>query len=250
MDHKQYDEFMNLLLNSKNIMALTGAGISTSAGIPDFRSPKGIYVDPSVDGERVFDINVFKEDPSIFNKFFAKLYPIIQSAQPTKAHAMLKKLQDMGKLSSIITQNIDGLHNKAGNTNVIEVHGHIREFVCIRSVHHRQDIDTISNEFISSAQAVICPECQSLMKPDIIFFGEYVKNLEKVLTEIQKADLLFIIGTSLTVYPVSTIPTYCSDSTKIVILNASETPYDYMADLIFRDDIETFVERTGLVAKN
>ena len=246
MPHAKYDQLMNLILKSQNIVALTGAGISTSSGVPDFRSPKGIYADPSIDGERVFDINVFKEDPTIFGRFFAKLYPQMKKAQPSKGHLMLKKLEEMGKLKSIVTQNIDGLHYKAQSQNVIEVHGHCREYVCIKSVHHRKDTDSINDEHIASGEPVICKECGAFMKPDVIFFGEHVKDLEKALTEVQKADLLLVIGTSLTVYPVAGLPSYCTDNTKIVIINASETPYDQMADLLFSDDIDQLAVKLGL----
>lgn len=244
-----YDKLMDMLLNATDIVALTGAGISTSAGISDFRSPKGIYADPSVDGERVFDINVFKEDPTIFGRFFAKLYPQIKDARPTKAHKMLKRLEEMGKLRSIITQNIDGLHTKTGNNNIIEVHGHVREYVCVNTMHHRLNTADLSDEQIASGEGVICKECQGLMKPDVIFFGEHVKDLEKALTEVQRADLVLVMGTSLTVYPVAGLPEYCKDGTKLVILNAMPTQYDQLADLVLRDDLDMIAERLGLVSK-
>ncbi len=249
MQLTNYDKLMDLLLNATDIVALTGAGISTSAGISDFRSPKGIYADPSIDGERVFDINVFKEDPTIFGRFFAKLYPQIKDAQPTKAHKMLKKLEEMGKLRSIVTQNIDGLHTKAGSGNIIEVHGHVREYVCVNSMHHRLNTADFTGAQIASGEAVICKECQGLMKPDVIFFGEHVKDLEKALTEVQRADLVLVMGTSLTVYPVAGLPEYCKDGTKLVILNAMPTKFDDIADLVLRDDLDTIAEKLGLVDK-
>jgi len=249
MTTNKYDQFMNLIMKSNTIVALTGAGISTSAKIPDFRSPKGIYVDPTIDGERVFDINIFKDDPTIFGRFFAKLAPSIDNAKPTKGHIMLKKLEDMGKLNCIITQNIDSLHHKANNSHVIEMHGHTREYVCSSSVHHRLLYEDVDQKIISSGQAVVCSECQSYMKPDIIFFGEHVKDLEKALTEVQKADLLLVIGTSLTVYPAASLPEYCGDNTKIVIINAMDTPFDKIADLVFRDDIDQLAMKMGLAPR-
>lgn len=246
MSRQKYDELMNLILKADNIVALTGAGLSTAAGIPDFRSSKGIYADPSIDGERVFDLQVFENDPCIFGRFFTKLAPQIDQARPTKGHLMLKKLQDMRKLSCIITQNIDSLHTLAGNTNVIEVHGHTREFVCTKSIHHRCSSKNIEMDQISTG--VICAECGGYMKPDIIFFGEHVKDLEKALTEIQKADLVLIIGTSLSVYPVAGLPGYCKNDTKIVIINESETSLDKQADLIISEDINIVAEKMGFVA--
>ncbi len=243
---EKYDKLMNLIVSSNSIVALTGAGISTSADIPDFRSPKGVYADPSFDGERVFDINVFRQDPTVFGKFFAKLYPRMKNAEPTKGHLMLKKIENMGKLKSVITQNIDGLHTKAGNTNVIEVHGHVREYVCINSMHHRLNTSDIDDGKIENGETIICPTCQSSMKPDVIFFGEHVKDLEKALTQIQRADLVIVIGTSLTVYPVAGLPGYIGNSTKLIIINDSPTPYDDEADLVIRDNIDKVVERIGL----
>ena len=249
MQLTNYDKLMDMLLKANNIVALTGAGISTSAGISDFRSPKGIYADPSIDGERVFDINVFKEDPTIFGRFCAKLYPQIKHAQPTKGHRMLKKLEEMGKLKSIITQNIDGLHTKTGNKNIIEVHGHVREYVCVNTMHHRLNTADLSDTKIASGEGVICTECHGLMKPDVIFFGEHVKDLEKALTEVQRADLILVMGTSLTVYPVAGLPEYCKDNTKLVIINAMPTKYDNIADLVLRDDIDMIAEKLGLISK-
>lgn len=244
-----FDRLMDLILKANNIVALTGAGISTSVGIPDFRSPKGIYADPYIDGERVFDINVFKVEPEIFGKFFAKLYPQMKNAKPSKGHLMLKKLEEMGKLTSIITQNIDGLHNIAGNTNVIEVHGHCREYVCIKSIHHRLDTNSLSNEQIAEGKPIICNECGAYMKPNVIFFGEHVKDLEKALTEVQKADLLLVMGTSLTVYPVAGLPGYCKDNTKMAIINATETPFDHIAELVLREDIDTVATKLRFVSE-
>ncbi|MGL4388804.1 MAG: SIR2 family NAD-dependent protein deacylase [Brevinema sp.] len=245
MSRQKYDQLMDLILKSENIVALTGAGMSTAAGIPDFRSPKGIYADPSIDGERVFDLNVFKEDPTIFGRFFSRLYPQIENAHPTKGHYMLKKLEDMRKLTCIITQNLDGLHTLAGNTNVIEVHGHTRRFVCIDSVYHFCDTSEVKMEDVE--KGVRCTQCGSYMKPNIIFFGEHVKDLEKALTEIQKADLLIVIGTSLSVYPVAGLPGYCKDNTKIVIINESETTLDREADLIINEDVNIVAEKMGFV---
>ncbi|MGL4676095.1 MAG: SIR2 family NAD-dependent protein deacylase [Brevinema sp.] len=243
---KNYDRLMDMLLKANNIVALTGAGISTAANIPDFRSPKGVYADPSIDGERVFDIKVFKEDPSAFARFFSTFYPKIKNTVPTKGHLMLKKLEDMGKLKSIITQNIDGLHTKAGNKNIIEVHGHVREYVCIQSVHHRLRIEDIPEDKINNAETIVCETCQAYMKPDIVFFGEHVKDLEKALTEIQRADLVLVMGTSLTVYPVAELPSYCGDHTKLIIINEAETSYDHVADILIHDNIDEVVTKIGL----
>ncbi len=241
-----YDRLMELLMKSENIVALTGAGISTSSGVPDFRSPKGIYADPSVDGERVFDIKVFEEDPTVFGRFFAKLYPQMRDGAPTKGHIMLKKLEDMGKLKSVITQNIGGLHSKAGSKNVVEVHGHIRDYVCINSVHHKIPTKDLNQDSLLNGETVLCSECGAFMKPDVVFFGEKILCYEKALTQVQNADLLLVMGTSLTVYPIAGLPGYCGDSAKLVIINDSPTSYDQDADLVIREDIDTVAGKLGL----
>lgn len=245
MRTEKHDRFMDLIFKSQYIVALTGAGISTSAGIPDFRSPKGVYADPTVDGERVFDINVLKETPQVFASFFARLYPKIRDARPTKGQMMLKKLQDMRKLKCVITQNIDGLDVLSGCSPVIEVHGHCREYVCSESVHHRLNISDAETA-IMAGNPVKCAQCGAWMKPDVVFFGEHVHDLEKAMAEVQKADLLLIVGTSLTVYPVAGLPGYCKDHTKIVILNGSPTPIDAQAEIVFHEDIDSFASLVGL----
>lgn len=241
-----YDKLMDMILNSNYIVVLSGAGISTAADIPDFRGPYGFYNDPNVKAESVFDINEFKNDPSIHAKHFADFYAKMVDANPTKGHLMLKKIEDMGKLKSVITQNIDGLHQKAGSSNVIEVHGNIREYVCLNSPHHRVNSKDIEDK-IKNGEVIKCTECDGTMKASIVFFGEHVQDLEKALTEIQKADLILVLGTSLTVYPVAGLPEYRKDHTKLVIINDQETSYDYDADLVLRDKIDTIVEKLGLV---
>lgn len=240
------DLLMNLLMNSKYIVSLIGAGISTNAGIPDFRGPKGIYNQKNIAADKIFNINYFKQDPSQFYSHMSELITIMLNATPTKGHLFLKKLEDLGKLKMTISQNIDGLHKKAGIKNYIDVHGNFEKFICLNCNKeypiNDEIIDLIKN-FNNNKIFPKCKECEGILKPDVVFFGEPVKMLELALTEVQKADLLLTLGTSLQVYPVDQLPSYISENAKLVIINNTETKYDDYAKLVLHDDIDYIVEK-------
>lgn len=240
------DLFMDSLSKSRYIVALTGAGISTNAGIQDFRGPNGIYKRKDIPGEKIFEINHFYQNPGDFYSLFADMIDTYANAAPTKGHLFLKKLEDIGRLKTVITQNIDGLHQKAGNTNVIEVHGSFEHFYCISC----GKVFPMSEKIVSvvrKGKVPVCDTCKGNLKPDVVFFGEPVHGLEKALTEVQKADMLITLGTSLTVYPVATLPSYITDTTMLVIINAEPTQYDHRAKIVLNEDIDLIVERTKLL---
>jgi NAD-dependent deacetylase len=142
---------------------------------------------------------------------------LFEKAKPTKGHKFLNKLETLGKLKAVITQNIDGLHKKAGNSNIIELHGNFEKFYCIEcydEIYSESPLYKKVLSIIKSKKVPRCQKCNGIIKPNIVFFGEYVRDLEKALTEIQKADLMITMGTSLTVYPASTLPSYLSDTLK------------------------------------
>jgi NAD-dependent deacetylase len=194
---------------SKNIVALTGAGISTSVGIPDFRGPNGIYVTRKYDPVETFDIDYFYKNPKPFFDFTRDLLSLSVNAEPSFTHYFLKKLEDIGKLRSIITQNVDMLHQKAGNKNVYEIHGTYLTSRCT-NCGKIFDFNTLY-DMIFKSDVPICDKCGGLIKPDIVFFGESVKFLEKSLFEATNSDLLLVIGTSLKIYPASIIPHYAKN---------------------------------------
>lgn len=242
------DLLMDFIPKSKYIVALTGAGISTGAGVPDFRGPNGLYSRKDVPGEKLFSIDYFREDPALFYRYVGELLLPFRKAEPTKGHKFLKKLEDLGKLKSVVTQNIDGLHRKAGNSYVIEVHGNFDFFVCTASFQHPSEpLDDRILGCIERGEVAKCKACGAPLKPNVVFFGEPVQGLEKALTEVQKADLLIVLGSSLTVYPVAQLPGYLSDDQKLVIVNQQETPYDDRADAVIRDDIDSVVEKLGIL---
>lgn len=248
---KGMDLFMDLIMKSNYIVALTGAGISTNAGIPDFRGPKGLYSRKDIPAEKIFDLNYFREDPTLFYKHIGELLNKFKKAKPTKGHLFLKKLQDLGKLKAVVTQNIDGLHTKAGNSNVIEIHGNFNKFICVNCNHEVTSEDKGYAEILTKIKEKKVPKCKKCkkgaLKPNVVFFGEYVRDLEIALTEVQRADVLITMGSSLSVYPASTLPSYVRDESKLIIINSQDTPYDVKAKVVLHDDIDDVVEKLKIL---
>ena len=195
-----------LIQKSHRIVALTGAGISTAAGIPDFRGPNGIYVTHQYDPEKTFDIDWFDTDPHYFFDFARDFLSTIDHIQPTQAHAFLAELEQQGLLRSVITQNIDGLHQKAGSKNVIEVHGSFQQGHC-RKCGHSYSRDELKRKILAGG-IPHCDRCNGVIKPDIVFYGEAVRGMEEAESEARHADLFLAIGTSLTVYPAAMLPQF------------------------------------------
>jgi NAD-dependent deacetylase len=193
-----------LIQKSHRIVALTGAGISTAAGIPDFRGPSGIYVTRQYDPEKTFDIDWFDTDPRTFFDFARDFLSTIDRIHPTQAHTFLAELEQQGRLRSVITQNIDGLHQKAGSKNVIEVHGSFQQGHC-RKCGHGYSCDELQRRILAE-EIPHCDRCDGVVKPDIVFYGEAVRDMEVAESEARHADLFLAIGTSLTVYPAAMLP--------------------------------------------
>ncbi|HWQ21921.1 MAG TPA: Sir2 family NAD-dependent protein deacetylase [Clostridia bacterium] len=195
-----------LIEKSHHIVALTGAGISTSAGIPDFRGPNGIYVTHQYDPEKTFDIDWFDTDPRTFFSFARDFLSTVDRIHPTQTHTFLAELEQQGRLWSVITQNIDGLHQKAGSRNVIEVHGSFQRGHC-RKCGHGYSCDELKGKILAE-EVPHCDRCGGVIKPDIVFYGEAVRDMEEAESEARHADLFLAIGTSLSVYPAATLPTF------------------------------------------
>ncbi|HDS02102.1 MAG TPA: RNA polymerase subunit sigma [Firmicutes bacterium] len=206
---------------SRYTVALTGAGISTSAGIPDFRGEKGIYITRQYDPEKTFDINAFKKDPSSFYAFTRDYFTQSDSLKPTPAHRLLARLEEKKLLQCVMTQNIDGLHHTAGSHNVIELHGSYRTGRCL-SCGTIRDLNWIRDR-IRSSGTLDCP-CGGITKPDIVFFGEPVLALEKSYREALKADLFLVMGSSLTVYPAALLPEITRGKTVIINKGPADFP--------------------------
>ena len=198
----------NLLLNAKYAVALTGAGISTPSGIPDFRSPtSGLW--EQHDPMAVASIHGFTQAPKQFYEWVRPLAQLMLDAKPNPAHFALAQLEKWGKLKSVITQNIDMLHTRAGSTTVYEVHGHMRTATCLdckRSI----DGEALLQEFLAQSDIVVphCKHCNGLLKPDTILFGELLPRaiLQAAESDAAKCDVMLVAGTALEVYPVADLP--------------------------------------------
>ena len=233
----QIELIAGLLQESRHTIALSGAGISTPSGIPDFRSENnGLW--NQFDPMEVASLSAFRTHPGSFFNWFRPLANTILEAQPNPAHTALAELEDIGLLASIITQNIDGLHQKAGSRNVIEVHGSINTLTCGQCY---QTIKTreVSKSYIYEGQIPSCPSCGGTLKPDVILFGEQMPSLpwQAAEEEIRKCDLLLVIGSSLEVNPVGKLPyDVISNGGKLIIINQQVTYIDSRADFVLRAD--------------
>jgi len=223
----------DMILESKKAVALTGAGISTESGIPDFRGPQGLWkqIDPSTG-----TIQFFRQYPDVFWQFIVNRLESFVRAEPNKAHYALAELERMGRLSSVITQNVDGLHQKAGSKNVIELHGNMREAACLSCgyvIPLKEALKMAKRSYFSP----LCKKCGGLIKPNVVLFNEPLPReaLEKAIWESRTCDLMLVAGTSLQVYPAASLPEYAKlRGAKVAIINEEPTPFDENADVVIR----------------
>lgn len=209
-----------LIKGSRLLVALTGAGISTSAGIPDFRGPKGLYVTRQYDPEKVFDIDWFFREPRLFYEFSNDFIELMKSTGPTLTHRFLAALERRGCLSGVITQNIDALHQVAGSVKVLELHGSYRSAACTGCGRSYKELtyawwDTAMRNSPRFPVAV-CNYCGSALKPDIVFYGEPVSAIGEAQDLVSRCDLLLVLGSSLQVMPASLLP-HCVSGTTVIV---------------------------------
>lgn len=232
--------FADLILSSETAAALTGAGVSTESGIPDYRSP-GTGLWEKMD-QSVVSLEGFKRNPSKYYEYALELHPIRQAARPNPAHALLARLEKRGILKGVITQNVDGLHQDAGSGEVHELHGSLRQVVCLEcsSLH---SMDEAMERVVSGENPPLCPGCGGVLKPNAVFFGEMLPTVpwQKSLELARKADLFIAIGSSLQVSPANTLPDIALQAgARLVILNLMPTPFDTDAALVIREKIGEF----------
>ena len=217
---------------SDNIVFFGGAGVSTESGIPDFRSTDGLYHQKfEYPPETILSHTFFYQHTEYFYRFYReKMLPL--EAEPNAAHRALAALERAGKLRAIVTQNIDGLHQKAGSKNVYELHGSIWRNYCTKCGK------SYSAEFIRDSGGVPHCACGGLIKPDVVLYEEGLdeKTIKGAVHAIAEADVLIVGGTSLTVYPAAGLIRYYGGN-RLVLINRDETPYDGYANLIFREPI-------------
>jgi len=227
-----------LLRKAKYAVVLTGAGISTPSGIPDFRS-EGTGLWSRDEPMEVASLNTFRTDPDRFFVWFRPLASQIFYAAPNPAHVALAELEKAGCIQSVITQNIDALHHKAGSKNVIEMHGTLRTLSCTQCFLKAEALDYLL-AFVEQGQLPRCPGCNGLLKPDVILFGEQLpqKAWYDAQRESRQCDLMLVAGSSLEVLPVAGLPMQAIDrGSHLVILNNATTYLNVRADVVIQEDV-------------
>ena len=223
-----------IIKTSNNIVAFTGAGVSTESNIPDFRSPNGLYNRRKYDypPETIISRSFFMKHPDIFFGFY-KSQMVYKEAQPNDCHKALARLEQLGKLKAVITQNIDGLHQKVGSRIVLELHGTIYSNHCMNCGKFF-DLDYVLN----TPGVPLCDKCGGIVKPDVVLYEEPLDSntLAEAVRYISKADVMLVMGTSLVVYPAAGLIDYYSGD-KLVLINKTSTPYDFRANIIIHDSV-------------
>ncbi len=241
LDRESITEVAEILLNSQNTIVLTGAGISTESGIPDFRGEDGIWekYKPEIYG----DIQSFLKDPSKFWKMAEEIAPTLFNAKPNPGHLALAELEKMKLIKAIITQNIDELHQKAGAVIVYEVHGNINRFTCLgcrASYSKDQVLHKLKKEKDSPPQ---CDYCTAPLKPSVVLYGENLPNFEKYMSVdlAKKSEVMLIAGSSLTVAPICDLPLYTlKRGGRLIIVNDQPTSLDNKAEIVINN-------KTGII---
>ena len=220
------------IAESSSIVFFGGAGVSTESGIPDFRSVDGLYSQKfDYPPETIISHTFYERRPEYFFRFYReKMLPL--GFEPNITHKVLAKWEEEGKLSTVVTQNIDGLHQKAGSKKVCELHGSVLRNYCIRCGKFH------SAEFIKESEGIPRCACGGIVKPDVVLYEEGLdqNTIEKSVRAIYSADLLIVAGTSLTVYPAAGLINYYRGN-RLVLINRDETPYDSRADLVIHDSL-------------
>ncbi len=233
-----------LIKNSQRVVALTGAGISTPSGIPDFRSPTtGLWT--RYLPMEVASLSAFRYDPVRFYQWLHPLAAQMLSAEPNAAHVALAKLQSSGYLSTIITQNIDGLLTRAGAQNVLEVHGTLNTLTCTNCFLQISSERAIQ-EYIHYCTIPYCQVCGGILKPDIILYEEQlpIKTWNKAEEMSRECDLMLIVGTSLEVMPSAKLPLLAVEQgARLVVINRTETYIDIRSELAIREDVAEVIPK-------
>jgi NAD-dependent deacetylase len=227
-----------LLRKAKRAVALTGAGISTPSGIPDFRS-EGSGLWSRDEPLEVASLNTFRTSPEKFFQWFRPLASQLFYAEPNAAHVALAELEKTGRIQRVITQNIDALHQKAGSQEVIEMHGTMNTLTCTGCFHQVESQEYLKS-YVEDGQLPYCPQCGALLKPDMILFGEQLPYTAwQIAQEASRTcDLMLVVGSSLEVLPVAGLPMQALDrGAHLVILNNSPTYLNVRADVVLNEDL-------------
>lgn len=227
------EQFLEWVRESDNLVFFGGAGVSTESGIPDFRSVDGLYNQQyDYPPETILSHTFYRKNPGEFYRFYRNKM-LCLDAEPNITHIKLAELEKAGKLKGIVTQNIDGLHQKAGSKNVMELHGSVLRNYCERCGEPMS-----AEEILHSEGVPKCPACGGPVKPDVVLYEEGLnqKTIEDAIYYISHADMLIVGGTSLAVYPAAGLIDYYRGH-KLVLINKSATPKDRQADLLIQDGL-------------
>ncbi|MEA2022488.1 MAG: NAD-dependent deacylase, partial [Candidatus Caldatribacteriota bacterium] len=225
MNDLKVNQIAELIRNSKNAVILTGAGVSTGSGIPDFRTPgKGLW--EKINPYEVTSIDAFYENPQRFYYFYRPRIEMLSRVLPNPAHKAIAQLELMGFVKYLITQNIDHLHRKAGSKKIIKVHGTLDEAICTKCKKIISSTELLEKLNVSQKKIPRC-DCGGVFKPNVVLFGEMLPYLDEAVNISCKADLMLVIGSSLQVSPVNLLPKYClENSGKLIIINLMSTYFD------------------------
>ena len=237
MDQNKIAQLQKMVDESERIVFFGGAGVSTESGIPDFRSVDGLYNQKyDYPPEQILSHTFFMRNrPEFYRFYYDKI--LVDGVEPNAAHKALARLEEIGKLTAIVTQNIDGLHQKAGSKNVLEVHGTTLNNICM-SCGKNFDIDYMMEQKAKKIFEPACDACGGVIKPDVVLYEEGLDQgiLSEAVRQISRADMLIVGGTSLVVYPAAGLVDYYTGH-RLVLINKSSTAKDAKADLVISDSI-------------
>lgn len=234
-------QFQEIIDKSNKIVFFGGAGVSTESGIPDFRSVDGLYnMKYDYPPEEILSHTFFKKNIKEFYRFY-KDKMIVEGIKPNFSHIFLQKLEEKGKLLSVITQNIDGLHTAAGNSRVLELHGSIKRNYCMKCGKFYNE------KYILECDEVPLCSCGGIIKPDVVLYEESLNDnvMYNAIKDISEADCLIVGGTSLTVYPAAGLIHYFNGD-NIILINKSKTEYDKYAKIVFNEKISDVFRKIKL----
>lgn len=235
---------VELLRSARRTVALTGAGISTPSGIPDFRS-RGSGLWERYDPMAVASMTAFRYHPEAFYRWVSPLAKRILEAEPNAAHRALARLEAVGRLAGVITQNIDDLHRRAGSIVVLEIHGHLRQATCVSCFRVFPCQDQLEKAAVEG-RVPRCPVCGGILKPNVILFGEQppLDVLRQAQTLIGSSDLILVLGSSLEVTPAALLPVPALNAgAKLILINREPTYLDERADVLLHQDVADVVPR-------
>ena len=245
----QIEQLVEYFKSSNYIVVLTGAGVSTESGIPDFRSPKsGLWNKYSPE---IVEIDYFMRYPEAFYKFLLDGIRDTFNAKPNFTHYFLGKYEKKGKIKSIITQNIDGLHQKGGSEKVLELHGNMRKAICMKC-GKKFKTEEIIKYYKEKNEAPKC-SCGGIIKPDVVFFGEMLPTdtLNEAFSEAERCDLFISLGSSLVVTPAALLPHRAKETgSKLAIINLQNTPLDRDADIVINEKVSYILKQLDRKLEN